>query len=145
MAFWARVSDSSGIFQHGLPLTVDERPTARPVYARTLTRLTMHVPEIEGVWRRDLKSGDWVVVRTRNSQYTLAVQEDSTFLVSGGWFDRTSGGNTRVGVTGCTWGGSAILTELVAAAGMFVEFSNGVRTTRIQEIQVICGATGRPH
>ena len=38
-------------------------------------------------------------------------------------------------VIGCTWGGSAVLTRMIAAPGMFLEFDNRVRTTRIKEVR----------
>jgi hypothetical protein len=44
---------------------------------------------------------------------------------------------TSVGVSGCTWGQQAILTGMIAAPGMCVEFDNGVRTTRVREVQLI--------
>ena len=39
--------------------------------------------------------------------------------------------------TGCTWGGSAIKEDIVAARGLFLEFGNHVITTRIQNVRVI--------
>ena len=54
-------------------------------------------------------------------------------------------GNPAIGVSsllgetmclaGCTWGGSALLTRMIAAPGMFLEFGNRVRTTRIREVR----------
>jgi hypothetical protein len=38
-------------------------------------------------------------------------------------------------VLGCTWGGSALMTRMIAAPGMFLEFDNRVRTTRIREVR----------
>ena len=38
-------------------------------------------------------------------------------------------------VIGCTWGGSAVLTRMIAAPGMYLEFDNRVRTTRIKEVR----------
>jgi len=40
-----------------------------------------------------------------------------------------------VRVAGCTFGGSVLLTRMLAAPGMFLEFDNHVRTTRIREVQ----------
>ena len=48
-------------------------------------------------------------------------------------------------IAGCTWGGAVIHTRLLAAVGMFLEFDNGVRTTRIREAQLIRGAAGKEH
>ena len=38
-------------------------------------------------------------------------------------------------VIGCTWGGSALMTRMIAAPGMFIEFDNRVRTTRVKEVR----------
>jgi hypothetical protein len=115
------------------------------VFARTLTRLATAAPDLEGVWKRDVKSGDWIVATTRNSTYTLAVQDDLTVVVTGGWFQRAEVGGRRVHVNGCTWGGSAILTGMLAAPGMCIEFGNGVRTTRVRDVEVIRDVAGRAH
>lgn len=97
---------------------------------------------LEGVWKRDLTLGDWVVVRTKNSTYTLTAVAEGGYAVAGGWFEQKAPEAARVDVTGCTWGGHAILTGIVAAPGMFLEFSNGLHTTRIREVRVIrAGAT----
>jgi hypothetical protein len=115
------------------------------VFARTLTKLASAAHVIEGVWKRDAHRGDWVIVKTKNSTYTLAVQDDLTVVVAGGWFARASPGEGRLQVSGCTWGGSAILTGMLAAPGMCIEFSNGVRTTRVRDVQVIRDVAGRTH
>ena len=49
--------------------------------------------------------------------------------------DASAKAGTRLRVAGCTWGGSAILTRMIAAPGMFLEFGNRVRTTRIREVR----------
>lgn len=91
---------------------------------------------IEGVQRKSLVWGDRVVIRTRNSVYVLYVLEGGDFAVSGGWFDRDGRGPTVTKIRGCSWGGRAIHEEIVAAPGLFLEFGNGVITTRIQEVEV---------
>jgi hypothetical protein len=40
-------------------------------------------------------------------------------------------------IRGCTWGGSAIATDLLAASGLFLEFGNGVVTTAIGAFRVV--------
>jgi hypothetical protein len=40
-------------------------------------------------------------------------------------------------VHGCTWGGSAIKQDILAACGLHLEFGNTVRTTPIRQISVI--------
>jgi hypothetical protein len=84
-----------------------------------------------------VSTGDWLVVRTKNSIYTLCAQGDGRFIVTGGWFSAHGADATSVGVSGCTWGQQAILTGMIAAPGMCVEFDNGVRTTRVREVQLI--------
>lgn len=89
------------------------------------------------VQRSDLTLGDVVVVRTRNSVYSLLAIGDGRFGVCGGWFDREGLSPATVSVNGCTWGGSAIKTDVVAGRGLFLEFGNGVVTTRISGLEVI--------
>lgn len=91
------------------------------------------------VWKRDLHCGDRVLVRTRNSVYSIYVLGEDQYLVSGGWFDRHGVSPKTTGINGCTWGGSAIKHDIVAARGLFLEFGNQVVTTRIQDVQVIRG------
>jgi hypothetical protein len=140
-------------FQSGIHTAVIERSDtttsaskSTTTVGRTLDRLAAHARDVQGVRRDDLKTGDWVVVYTRNSVYTLAVVGNGRFQVSGGWFAREGNSTCAVGVAGCTWGGHALLTGMVAAPGMCLEFDNGVRTTRIREVRAMRGDAGRgPH
>ena len=109
---------------------------------RTLEQITADARDVRGVWAKDVAAGDWVVVETRNSVYSLAANGDGTFVVAGGWFAANGAGSRPVRVIGCTWGGLAILTGLVAAPGMFLEFDNGVRTTRVRHVRVFRGHAG---
>lgn len=84
--------------------------------------------------------GQTVVVRTKNSFYAITRLEDEEFAVSGGWFEGNCGGPLRVRINGCTWGRRAILSEVVAAPGLFLEFANGIRTTRIQAVSQVLGS-----
>ncbi len=104
---------------------------------RTLDRIAAATPDLRGVRASDVRPGDWVLVRTRNSVYSLAALGDGRFAASGGWFAADGAAATPIRVVGCTWGGSAIVTGLVAAPDMYVEFENGVRTTRVSEVQLI--------
>lgn len=114
---------------------ITSAPGDQTILGLPLDRLALAGVEVEGVREADLELGDWVIVRTRNSTYALRVNGDGTFDVSGGWFQRSEGSGTGLRVVGCTWGGSALLTRMVAAPGMFLEFSNRVRTTRIREVR----------
>ncbi len=107
--------------------------------ARTIDRLAAVAPELDGVRASDVRPGDWIVVRTKNSTYALSAVGDGTFMVSGGWFAAEHQEPARVRVVGCTWGGSAILLRMIAAPGMCIEFDNGVRTTRAREVRVLRG------
>ncbi len=97
---------------------------------------------VGGVRRRDLEAGDRVVVSTRNSVYSLTARADGSFDVSGGWFEREGAGTVRVEVLGCTAGGHALFSEHIAAPGLFMEFADGLRTTRIRSVRRIA-AGGR--
>lgn len=113
--------------------------------ARTLDRIAAHAGRIEGIRDDDVAPGDWVIIRTRNSTYVLAALGSGTFRVTGGWFASTGQDHANVRILGCTWGGSVIHTQLIAAPGMCVEFDNSVRTSRIQEVCLFRDGGGRPH
>jgi hypothetical protein len=105
--------------------------------ARTLDAMAEQATALEQVRKKDLLSGDCVLVTTRNSVYRIWVLGDGFYWVWGGWFDRQRIAPQRVGINGCTWGGSAIKGDIVAAAGLRLEFANSVITTWIQQVQVI--------
>lgn len=90
---------------------------------------------LEGVRKEDLAPGDRLLVATRNSIYALVVRDDGSFDVSGGHFQRQLGHAVRLRVLGCSAGGRALFTRLVAAPGLFLEFEDGTRTTRIQRVR----------
>ena len=106
------------------------------VAARTLKAITQCVERLPVTRKQDLQPGDCVIVSTKNSVYRLLALGGNLFHASGGWFDRTSSRGT-VSVNGCTLGGSAICTDIVAANGLFLEFGNSVSTTRIQNVRVL--------
>lgn len=91
---------------------------------------------VDGVRAGDVQPGDRVIVRTKNSTYLLLAHDDGTFEATGGWFSREQSG-ARLRIAGCTWGGSALFTRMIAAPGMFLEFSNSVRTTRIRDVRIV--------
>ena len=92
---------------------------------------------LEQIKKEDLRVGDRVLVTTRNSKYTIWVLDDGSYCVWGGWFDRIGESPQRVKINGCTWGGSAIKHDIVAAQGLRLEFGNSVLTTRVKHIRVI--------
>jgi hypothetical protein len=108
-----------------------------PIWARTLEAVTDRAGQDDVVRRSDLGFGDRVIVRTRNSVYSLWVLSDGAFAVSGGWFDRQGCSPAEVRINGCTYGGRAICQDVVAGRGLFLEFGNNVATTRIQDVRVL--------
>ena len=102
-----------------------------------LQSIVEHSDDLEAVRKRELRSGDRVLVRTRNSVYTIFVLDSDQYLVFGGWFDRHGVSPQRIGIAGCTFGGSAIKHDIIAARGLFLEFANQVMTTRILNFKVI--------
>ena len=104
---------------------------------RTLDAIVDQAHWFDPIRKVDLCCGDWVLVTTRNSVYSICVLGGDLYSVSGGWFDREGVSPQKTTINGCTWGGSAIKLDIVAARGLFLEFGNRVLTTRIQDIQVI--------
>ena len=102
---------------------------------------------LEGIIRNSLKlrevkksgvyPGDSVIIITRNSVYRLIALGNGQYRVSGGWFDKTGISHSVVTITGCSWGGSAIKVNSLAACGLSVEFGNGVITSTIRKIVVL--------
>jgi hypothetical protein len=111
---------------------------------RTLDRLADHARVVQGIRVETVTAGDWIVVRTANSVYSLAALGEGNYRVSGGWFTARGADSSVVRIAGCTWGGPALHTRLIAAPGMHLEFTNGVRTTRIRDVRLGRGASG-PH
>ena len=109
--------------------------------AYTLDTFVERLAGLESVRRGDVARGDAVVVLTRNSTYSLSPAGDGTFWISGGWFDHRRLSPARLPINGCTGGGSAIQQDVVAAPGLFLEFGNGVLTTRIREVRLLRAAT----
>jgi hypothetical protein len=111
---------------------------------RTLGAVVQHANLSGAVRKDDLQFGDRVIVRTRNSVYSLWSLGGDEFAVSGGWFDQHGSSPMKVTVNGCTYGGSMIRFDVVAAPGLFLEFGNSVATTRIKEVRVERGAVDAP-
>jgi hypothetical protein len=105
--------------------------------AQTLETVVEQARSLEVVRKTDLHSGDRVLVTTRDSLYTIWVLNDGSYWVWGGWFDRIGESPQRVTINGCTWGGSAIKHDIIAARGLRLEFGNTVLTTRIRQVHVI--------
>ncbi|MEE8368478.1 MAG: hypothetical protein V3S30_09175 [Thermoanaerobaculia bacterium] len=110
----------------------------------TLDQMAQEMAEIDAVYKRDLLPGDWVVVSTKNSVYSILVLESEGYSVSGGWFDIQDSSPMEIEINGCTQGRMAIKHDIVAARGCFLEFGNGVVTTRIRHVKVIRSDTEQP-
>ena len=108
-----------------------------PIKAIPIDDLTEAAKIVGGVSRRDLRPGDRVIVSTKNSVYSLKSRGDGAFDAMGGWFERQGKGGVTIEVLGCTAGGHALFTDRVAAPGLFMEFADGLRTTRIRTVRVI--------
>ena len=104
---------------------------------KSLDMLTREAERLQGVRKPDLGCGDGVIVTTRNSSYSIISLGNGMFRVSGGWFDRMGESPAITTINGCTWGGSAIKSDLIAGPGLFLEFGNKVVTTRIRDVRVI--------
>ncbi len=115
----------------------EDKTNGSGIGVRTLGALVKQAHQFESVRKRDLFAGDWVLVTTKNSVYSIFVLGDGRYSVSGGWFDREGLSPQTTTINGCTWGGSAIKDDIVAARGLFLEFGNRVMTTRIQNFRVI--------
>jgi len=109
----------------------------RPVKAISIDDLAEAAGIVGGVKRHELGAGDRIIVSTKNSVYSLTACADGSFIVSGGWFERQGKGSPAVDILGCTAGGHALFTEHIAAPGLFIEFGDGLRTTRIRTVRTI--------
>ena len=124
---------------NGTALNADSAGSTVPPSV-ALSTLVREADAMQQVRKHDLRSGDWLAVKTANSVYTIRVLQDGEYLLSGGWFDAHGYTSCRVRINGCTWGGSAIKVDVVAACGLQLEFSNRVRTSPIRTIAFVPGA-----
>ncbi|HTK80848.1 MAG TPA: hypothetical protein VL633_01010 [Bacteroidota bacterium] len=85
----------------------------------------------------DVHPGDLLFVKTCNSVYTLRMIDHAECLASGGWFDEKGLSPWRVRITGCTWGGTSIKIDILAACGLCIEFANHVTTSEIRMIMLM--------
>jgi hypothetical protein len=109
----------------------------KPILAGSLSAIVKVSDRLKEVHKSDLSVGDWVFVKTCNSVYSIRVDSPGVYNVSGGWFDRRGLSPVRTTIPGCTWGGSVIKVDIVAAFGLMLEFGNRLITSPIQEIYVM--------
>jgi hypothetical protein len=112
----------------------------KPLKAIPIDDLADAAGGVGGVRRQDLESGDRIIVSTKNSVYSLTVCGNGSFEVSGGWFERQGVGPAIVDILGCTAGGHALFTDHIASPGLFIEFADGLRTTRVRTVRRIAAA-----
>ena len=106
-------------------------------YGQALSSYVAHATSVRQVHKSDLKAGDHLYIVTENSRYHVRSADAGWYVVSGGWFDHKGIGPLRIKIAGCTWGGSVIKVDVVAAVGLSVEFGNRVTTSPIQKIILI--------
>ena len=104
---------------------------------QSLEKIVDSVEHLTQVFKNDLRFGVIVLITTLNSVYTVRVLQDGFYLVSGGWFDKKGLSPMKTTINGCTWGGSIIKIDIMAACGLCVEFGNRVVTTPIQKVCII--------
>jgi hypothetical protein len=102
-----------------------------------LGSIVLSVEKLQAVKKADLCAGDCVIVKTVNSAYTIRVEGGNKYLVSGGWFGKKGRTPATTTIAGCTWGGSAIKVDIIAACGLSLEFGNRLITSTIQKIFVL--------
>jgi len=95
------------------------------------------VQKLKQVPKAGLEFGDFIIATTCNSNYKIRKLENNLFEVSGGWFDRKGLSPTVLTIRGCTWGGSIIKVDIIAACGLCMEFGNNLITTPIKKIVII--------
>ncbi len=102
----------------------------------TLNQQTRGASEVDGLYLSEIRPGEALLVRTRNSLYTIVYLGFGAAEVSGprGVFRE----GEPVNILGSTWGGSALLSGFIGI-GMCLEFQTpGERavmtTTPVQEI-----------
>jgi len=108
-------------------------------HGHSLEKIAKDSVRLNQVRKWDLKFGDLVLITTRNSTYSVYVLDNDAYLVSGGWFDRKGLSPLKMSINGCTWGGSIIKADALAACGLCLEFGNRVVTTAIQRVSVLRG------
>jgi hypothetical protein len=106
-------------------------------YGLNLRKILERTDELQKVPKESLEPGDYVFVKTHNSVYSICKRKDGLFEICGGWFDRKGISPAVLSIRGCTWGGSIINLGIVAACGLFLEFSNNLITSPIRKIVVI--------
>ena len=110
------------------------------LHGHNLETLTEQVNHLRQLKKADVHPGDWVLVTTCNSEYSIMVQENNRYTVSGGWFDAHGLSPHATTISGCTWGGAPILMDALATCGLCLEFGKPrVITSPVRRVCVIAG------
>ena len=111
--------------------------SGQPRLGSTLETLVRSVSRLREVRKGTLQTGDWLFMKTVRSVYRICVLGRNQYEVSGGWFDKKGLSPEILTIVGCTWGGSTIKVDIVAACGLRLEFGNRLITSPIQKIFVL--------
>ncbi len=103
----------------------------------TLAGIIRSADHLQEVRKSSLSVGDLVFVRTVKSLYRIRVLGGGLNEVSGGWFEKKGLSPAHLRISGCTWGGSAVKIDLIAACGLRIEFGNRLITSPAQKIFVL--------
>jgi hypothetical protein len=106
-------------------------------YGANLTQIVHISEKIKHVSKDNLNLWDWLLVNTGNSSYTIKKVGSDLYEISGGWFDKNGLSPSKVTIRGCTWGGSIIHVNMLAACGLSMEFSNNVITSPVKQVILI--------
>ena len=108
-----------------------------PGIGHNLENIVNSADGLKQIGKSDVRFGDLVIVTTVNSVYYLYALANGEFLVTGGWFERNGSTSGKTSVNGCTWGGSVIKHDIIAACGLHLEFGNRVVTSPIKHVRHI--------
>jgi hypothetical protein len=106
-------------------------------YKQNLEKIVDGIIYQRQIYKKNLRFGDLLIITTMNSEYNIFVLESGFFLIMGGWFDQAGLSPAKMGVKGCSWGGNIIKIDIIAACGLHLEFSNGLRTSIIRKV-IVC-------
>jgi hypothetical protein len=91
-----------------------------------------------GIWIRDLKSGDRVLITTRNSVYSLVKTSEKEYTIEG--HPQFCPTPVTVQIAGSTWGGSMLKMGWIGV-GMHLEFRvphfGTLTTSRIKSVEIV--------
>ncbi|HTK82094.1 MAG TPA: hypothetical protein VL633_07360 [Bacteroidota bacterium] len=107
------------------------------MHSYSLDGFLRHSDRVEQIRKHDVRPGDRLLVKTCNSVYSILMSQNGECTVTGGWFDRKGVSPMRTRIAGCTWGGSVINMNMIAARGLRMEFGNRLVTTSIQSVFVL--------